>query len=271
VDWIERNGVGLRYELSGEGPGTLVLVHEMGGTLDSWNQVIPLLKTPTKVLRFDTRGAGLSTKVRGTASIDDMTADVAALLDAVGEANPATLVGCAVGAAIALHFAARYAERARVVVAFGPAVGISDERRPAVLAHADFIEKNGVVSIADAELGRAYPEATRTEPERFEKYRARWLANDPGSYAAIYRMLANLDMRSDLSAIRCPTYLFAGIHDALRPPELIQPLASAIAGARFRAIATGHYAPVQTPELVAQLIDEALAGGAVGPTAISSR
>ena len=264
MDWIERNGVGLRYELSGEGPGTLVLVHEMGGTLDSWNQVLPLLRTPTKVLRFDTRGAGLSTKVRGTASIDDMTSDVAALLDVVKENSPVTIVGVAVGGAIALHFAAKYAERTRAVIAFGPAIGVSDERRPAVLSHADFVEKNGVLAIAEAELGRAYPELLRNDRERFEKYRARWLANDPGSYAAIYRMLATLNLQADLAAIRCPTYLFAGLHDALRPPEVIEPIARAIAGAQFRGIATGHYAPVHTPELVAQLIDEALAGGAAG-------
>jgi len=35
MDWIEVNGTSLRYELSGSGDNVLVLVHEMGGTLDS--------------------------------------------------------------------------------------------------------------------------------------------------------------------------------------------------------------------------------------------
>ena len=35
MDWIEVNGTSLRYELSGSGDKVLVLVHEMGGTLDS--------------------------------------------------------------------------------------------------------------------------------------------------------------------------------------------------------------------------------------------
>ena len=35
MDFIEANGVGLRCELSGGGERTLVLVHEMGGSLES--------------------------------------------------------------------------------------------------------------------------------------------------------------------------------------------------------------------------------------------
>ena len=41
MDFIELNGVGLRYELSGRGDRTLVLVHEMGGSLESWDDVAP--------------------------------------------------------------------------------------------------------------------------------------------------------------------------------------------------------------------------------------
>ena len=43
MPWMEANGVALRYELSGEGPETLILVHELGGALESWNDVLPTL------------------------------------------------------------------------------------------------------------------------------------------------------------------------------------------------------------------------------------
>ena len=35
MPWIEVNGVVLRYELSGEGTETLILIHELGGALES--------------------------------------------------------------------------------------------------------------------------------------------------------------------------------------------------------------------------------------------
>ncbi len=60
MNWMEVNGTSLRYECSGSGLTTLVLVHGMGGTLDSWDQVLPALVNGRRILRYDTRGAGLS-------------------------------------------------------------------------------------------------------------------------------------------------------------------------------------------------------------------
>ena len=58
MQWLELADTALRYDVSGSGPTTLVLVHEMGGTLDSWDHVMPMLNQSRRVLRYDTRGAG---------------------------------------------------------------------------------------------------------------------------------------------------------------------------------------------------------------------
>ena len=97
MNWIEVNGTSLRYELSGNGKTTLVLVHEMGGTLDSWDQVLPALNNTRRVLRCDTRGAGLSEKIHGKVTFDDMADDLAALLDATGIGGKVALAGTADG------------------------------------------------------------------------------------------------------------------------------------------------------------------------------
>jgi len=55
--FIELDGLALRYELSGMGDRTLVLVHEMGGSLESWDDVSPRLGESRRVLRYDTLGA----------------------------------------------------------------------------------------------------------------------------------------------------------------------------------------------------------------------
>ncbi len=97
MDFIEANGVGLRCELSGGGDRTLVLVHEMGGSLESWDDVAPRLAKSRRVLRYDTRGAGLSQKIRGELTLDMMADDIAALLDRLGIAGKVALAGVAVG------------------------------------------------------------------------------------------------------------------------------------------------------------------------------
>ncbi|HTE94250.1 MAG TPA: alpha/beta fold hydrolase, partial [Bradyrhizobium sp.] len=121
MDFIESGGVGLRYELSGKGDRTLVLVHEMGGSLESWDDVAPRLAETRRVLRYDTRGAGMSQKVRGELGIDTMAGDIAALLDTLGIAGKVALAGVAVGGAIALHFAACYPGRTNAVAVGSPA------------------------------------------------------------------------------------------------------------------------------------------------------
>ena len=43
MNFTEVNGTALRYDLDGNGLSTLVLIHEMGGTLESWDLVTPEL------------------------------------------------------------------------------------------------------------------------------------------------------------------------------------------------------------------------------------
>jgi 3-oxoadipate enol-lactonase len=108
MDFIELDGLTLRCELSGKGDRMLLLVHAMGGSLESWDDVSPRFAKSRRVLRYDTRGAGMSQKLRGQLGIDTMADDITALLDALGIAGKVALAGVAVGGAVALHFTARY-------------------------------------------------------------------------------------------------------------------------------------------------------------------
>jgi 3-oxoadipate enol-lactonase len=254
MNWIEVNGTSLRYELTGSGPTTLVLVHEMGGTLDSWDQVLPALNNGRQVLRYDTRGAGLSEKTKGTVTWDQMAGDLAGLLDALGITGKVAVAGIAVGAAIAVHFAVRYPDRAAALVLHGPAVGVAEDRKQATLNRAASVEAGGMRSVVETSLANSYPPVVRHVPEVFTAFRARWLGNDPESFAAINRMLAAENIEHELAHIACPVLLTAGRHDSLRPPSVIEPMSRQIPGAQFLELNSGHFASVQTPGLVAQAI-----------------
>jgi 3-oxoadipate enol-lactonase len=256
--FIELNGVALRYELTGAGDRTLVLVHEMGGSLESWDEVVPQFAGSRRVLRYDTRGAGLSQKVRGELTVTTMAADIAALLDALKIAGKVALAGVAVGGAIALQFAAQYPERASAVVVGSPATGIAPARRPAALERLARIEAVGMASVVEDAMLNGYALELRGDTKRFEQFRARWLGNDPLSYATIWRMLANADMQEILSTVRCPALVIGGSLDRVRPPPMAEDVAKAISGARYIEINTGHYMAVQTPDLIANCIDEFL-------------
>ena len=110
MNFIEANGVSLRYVVEGIGK-PIVLIHEMGGTIESWDLVVPALAAKRRVIRYDTRGAGFSEKIRGVLKIATMTNDLIALIDALGIEEKVALAGTAVGGAIALHTAVRFAGR----------------------------------------------------------------------------------------------------------------------------------------------------------------
>ena len=71
-------------------------------------------------------------------------------------------------------------------------------------------------------------------------------------------MLAGTDLTADLASIRCPTLVVAGAYDQLRPPAHVREIASRIPGARFEIIESGHYIPVQTPEIAVAMLSEFL-------------
>jgi 3-oxoadipate enol-lactonase len=258
MHFIELNGVALRYELSGTGDRTLVLVHEMGGSLESWDDVVPRFAGSRRVLRYDTRGAGMSQKARGELTFATMATDIAALLDAHGIAGQVALAGVAVGGAIALQFAAQYPERASAVIVGSPATGIAAARRPAAFERLAKIEAEGMSSVVEDAMLNGYAPELRGDGKRFEQFRSRWLGNDPTSYATIWRMLANAEMQKVLGKIKCPTLVIGGSLDRVRPPAIAQEVATTISGARYVEVRTGHYMAVQTPDLVANCIDEFL-------------
>jgi len=257
MNFIEVNGTALRYELSGNGGSTLVLIHEMGGTLESWDLVRFRLAGKRKVLRYDTRGAGLSQKVSGALSIDTMTDDLVALMDALDITGRVTLAGVAVGGAIALHAAVRHPQRVAAVIASSPAIGIAADRRLGLLTRVEQMERLGLHAVIDT-LDNGYPAELRGDAQRFAEFRARWLGGDPISYGAIYRMLINTDLQPELPLIACPVLVTAGSLDRVRPPHLVEPVAHAIPAARYAVLETAHYAAVQTPELYARAVGEFL-------------
>jgi len=120
MSWIEANGASLRYDLSGSGRETLVLIHEVGGCIESWDDALAAFQGQFRVLRYDQRGFGMSEKTR-VITMDGIVADLVALLDALRIPGLVHLAGCAMGAAIALAFAGRYPARVGRIAVASPA------------------------------------------------------------------------------------------------------------------------------------------------------
>ncbi len=253
MEWIETNGVVLRYELSGTGRVPLLLIHELGGSLEFWDPVLPAFQQAFHVLRFDLRGFGMSEKVKAL-QLDDLLGDLVGLLDALAMTDPCHVVGPALGAGIALAFAAQYPARVRRLVISSPATGVPPERRAQSLQRAEAVERGGMRAVVEQSLTRSYPERFRGDRRRFEHYQRRWLTNDPEGFAAINRMLTAMDLTPQYGRIACPTLVIGCTYDTIRPPQEVESIARQIPGAQYVETASGHFMPHQTPELFLETV-----------------
>lgn len=254
MPWIEANGASLRYELSGSGPDTLVLMHEVGGCLESYEECLPKLEDAYRVLRYDQRGFGFSEKAREL-TFEGVVADLAALLDGLNITGPVYLAGCAMGSDFAVGFAARHPQRVARLLLASPTLGNNPARNAQGLERGALVERDGVRAAMQASHERSYPENLRAlDRERFRRYQARWVCNTPASFTALARMTATVDLTDEYSRIMAPTLVIGARHDALRTPELAQRVASSIKGAQYLLADTGHFMHLQTPALFADTV-----------------
>lgn len=247
MPWIEANGAELYYVM--EGPETdkpLILIHELGGSVGSWDRSMPLLQN-RRTVRWDWRGAGQSEKIRSELNVEVLVADLKSLLDGLGIFGAVDIAGTALGGGVALAFAARHPARVRRLVVSSPAIGGDSGIEDMLRRRADEVEKTGMRTQVDISLNRSYLPKYRTDKTAFQTYRSRWLANDPGSYASHNRMLAAMDERENLDKITSPTLVIGGEDDSLLPPIDMQEIASRIPTSQFMELPTGHFAAVNTP------------------------
>lgn len=250
--WSTSSDVSIRYELSGQGSRGLILVHELGGSLESWDSVVPLLERDFQILRWDQRGSGLSEKVRAPFAFGDHARDLEALVQAVELEPPYRIAGVAMGAAIALDFAQRRPNDVAGMVLCAPATRVSPERRLYLANRAERAVREGMRAVTDGTLARSFPASVIRDRVTYDAYRARFLSNDPVCYALANGAFAAADIETAIDALRCRCLVLAGSHDELRPPDEVKALSMRLQNAEFAVIDSGHLMPVQAPQAVAK-------------------
>src|SRR5262249_56114390 len=116
------HGISIHFEVAGHGPPG-VLLHEMGGTLDSWDGIAPALSERFRTLRYDQRGSGLSEKVRQPITTEILVEDLEAVLQGSGLPAPYHFVTVAAATMQALIYMTRHPDRIPSFVFCNPFTG----------------------------------------------------------------------------------------------------------------------------------------------------
>ena len=250
--WTRDAEVSLRYEISGDGVHSLVLIHELSGTLDSWDYVIPNLAPGFRILRYDQRGAGWSEKARGPFTLDQFVSDLERVIAAAELPPPYCVAGIASGAAIAVAFALRRESDIEALALCAPALQADPERRGYLLERSERAAREGMRAVVDVVFEHSYPQEVIRDQRIYDEYRSRFLAIDPVCYSSANKLLADVALESSLSRLNCRCLLVAGQHDRLRPPGYVRRLLGLLRKAKIEEIDSGHIMVLQAPQVVAE-------------------
>ena len=92
------DGGEINYEVTGEGQ-PLIFVSGLNGVARYWQSQVPVFAKHYKVVTYDQRGTGGSDRLQKTFSVDQMTAELLALMDGL-KIERAHIVGLSTGGAI---------------------------------------------------------------------------------------------------------------------------------------------------------------------------
>jgi 3-oxoadipate enol-lactonase len=238
------DGVSLNYRLDGpQGAPVLVLSNSLGTDLGMWDLQIPALTGQFRVLRYDTRGHGLSGLPPASYQVDRLGRDVLALLDGLGIAQAhfcGLSMGGMTGMWLAVHAPARFD---RLVLCNTAAkIGTPDIWNSRIAA----VEKGGMGAIVTGVIQRWFTDGfVAAEPQAVEKIVAMLLATAPEGYCGACAAVRDMDQRTDIAAIRQPVLVIAGTHDLATPAQEGQFVADTIPGARYVELPAAHLSNIE--------------------------
>jgi pimeloyl-ACP methyl ester carboxylesterase len=118
-----------------------------------------------------------------------------------------------------------------------------------------------MAAIVETTLARWFTDATREgRPDIIDRVTKSYLNDDPAVHGAMWDMISELDLVSQLSSIRCPTLVLVGRFDPSTPPGAAQVLADNILDSRMHLIEkASHMAPLEKPAVVKKYVKAFLA------------
>jgi pimeloyl-ACP methyl ester carboxylesterase len=245
-------GDGTRYEVTGGGGPSVVLVHGLGMNRRMWQWQIPALAARYRVISYDLFGHGESPPPPAAPSLALFSAQILRLIDEVGLAKVA-LAGFSLGGMIARRFAMDHGERLWALAVLHSAHLRDPEARQAVQTRVDQARRDGPQATVDAALERWFTDSFRRgHPETMALVRHWVLANDRSVYPDIYQVLVDgvEELAAPRPSISCPALVMTGAEDHGNSPAMTRAIAAEIPGART-VILPGlrHMALAEAPDV----------------------
>jgi pimeloyl-ACP methyl ester carboxylesterase len=240
----------LAYDETGSG-SPVVLLHAAIGDRRGWDLLVPELARSHRVIRYDARGFGGSSRPAEPFRLED---DLAALLDHLSLPS-AALIGNSFGAATAVDFALAHPDRVDALVLVAPSLtGFPRATVPVDEQIEDAVRRGDLAGAAA--LDREYWAPLRSDPATEALLDTMVAAN-----AKVYELPEELVIEAPNPTLRlyqvsAPTLVVLGGQDVPEVARIGALLATAVPGAVLATIAEAdHLVPLRAPQALFHLIE----------------
>ena len=246
---VHRDGVNVYYESYGSGT-PIVFLHPFSTNGYIWYFQAFTFAQDYQCITVDHRGHGRSDKPESGYAIQEMAADVAAILDATGN-EKAVLVGNSIGGMIAMQFNLDFPDRVLGTAIVSSGTNMSADMPPEAM-QAFQQDLNGAFS--GLMEGAVSTKTKQDKPEILDLVNANFIVDENFTEQTFFANATdpngvfNWNISDQLKDIKKPTMIFAGEEDQATPVAMNQFLADNIPNAQIKTIKdVGHFYQLEKP------------------------
>jgi len=249
----ELNGITTAYDLVGQGPDTLLLVHGHPFNRSMWRPQHSVARESSwRLVTPDLRGYGETTIVPGKTTMAAFAADLAALLDHL-EIREVVIGGLSMGGQIVMEFCRQYPERVRgLLLAATFPQAETEAGRLARNAMADRLLREGMRPYAAEVLGKMLAATSiQTLPAVAAQVTEMMQATDPAGAAAALRGRAERPpYDTTLARLAVPALVVVGDHDAYTSRQEAERMHNLLTGSELLWLeGVGHMPNLEAADL----------------------
>jgi class 3 adenylate cyclase/pimeloyl-ACP methyl ester carboxylesterase len=262
-----QDGVEIAYARIGQGPPLVKTGHwmthlEFDFESPIWRHLYRELAKEHELIRYDSRGNGLSDWEVEDISFDAFVRDLEAVVDAAGIERFA-LLGLSTGCAVSIAYAVRHPERVTHLVLYG---GFAVGRNKRKLNEAQKEENAAMLSLMRLGWGREnpafrqlftsqfVPEGTKEQTDWFNELQR--ISASPENAARHLNASGDIDVTELLPKVSVPTLVMHARDEARVPFDLGRKMAAGIRGARFVALESRNHLILEHEPAFARFLEE---------------
>jgi 3-oxoadipate enol-lactonase len=248
---IKANGIQMNYELTGKDDEAVVIFsHSLGCSLAMWDPQIDSLEPHFRILRYDTRGHGLSQASVGAYTLELLGQDAIALLDAL-DIDAVHWVGLSMGGMIGQYVALNHADRLRSLILCDTSAAIPEEAQPLWQERIDAARDKGMEALIEAVMERwLSPSFIGGDSVMVAQIRKQFLATSVDGYVGCSEAIRKHNCLDQLANINIPTLIVVGEDDPGTPVAASKAMHERIPNSKLIVMPSArHLSNVEQPKL----------------------